>query len=131
MRKSSTFRRVIAEAALLLTMAVLAISACALARAAQPGERAVVEFLGAHCPYCRAIEPDVQVLRSQGFPIEQKDILVPANQAKANAAGVTKIPTFVAMQFDGNAWKETGRAICLTKADLLKFLNQQQVTRRN
>ena len=120
--------RTIIAAVLAVVVACLGlVTACHTARGAEQNTRVVVELVGLNCPYCRAIEPDIQALKKAGYLIqqivsddddaEQSISLASGQQLKGNGGGfmeafnsgrtgnnrITKVPTMVLL--DGQTAK--------------------------
>lgn len=83
------------------------------------GQTVLLDFYGDRCPPCRAMDPVVQQLMAQGYPVQK--INVEQRPEVARSFGVTSIPCFV-MLADG---REVDRAVGAQSADRLLQMFQR------
>lgn len=83
------------------------------------GQTVLLDFYGDRCPPCRAMDPIVQQLAAQGYPVQK--VNVEQRPDVARSFGVTSIPCFV-MLVDG---REVDRAVGPQSPDrLLQMLSR-------
>jgi len=91
------------------------------------GQTVLLDFYGDRCPPCRAMDPLVQQLIAQGYPVQK--INVEQRPEIARSFGVTSIPCFV-MLVDG---REVDRAVdtlaSIVKAERARRQRQEAAIR--
>ncbi len=98
-------------------------AAVAVFALSNPGQTVLLDFYGDFCPPCRAMEPTIQALIDQGYPVRK--INRDRNPATAQQYGVRLVPCYV-MLVDG---KEVDRVVGGTTLVRLKQMFQSAAQR--
>jgi thiol-disulfide isomerase/thioredoxin len=99
-----------------MTIIQAALVACALGAPASQGETVLLDFTASWCAPCKQMQPVVDRLSAQGYPVRKVDI--DQDQATAQRYRVSGVPCFV-MVVGG---QETGRIVGATSYEQLAGL---------
>lgn len=110
----------------LLATAAGGLAGCSSEKAAEKAPLRFIQFYDPKCPYCQAMEPTVEKLRTKYEPridtFEIIDVSTSAGLQQADEFGVFITPTFVLLDAEGNELDRVQGAA--TEENMQKFIER-------